>query len=172
MAKEKRVQNLNVTWQLGCFLLVVALITIFIIAALSSGGKRQTPKQSAQTAQTVQPTKPENELIVYEIKAEAKAINSNTIAVSGETNLPDGSVISVVINRISIWHGEDEERFFRVGFANLKVQNKKFSGEISVDDKKFLEFEKVSGEFIKELNDNVEVVIILIHQVNYNQKAL
>lgn len=135
----------------------VAAFAFLIVFGLTTPA---TPTKNTDQQKTQESPKeqPKAEVTIYELKAEANATSKDTVEVKGTSNLPDGSIVSVVINRISIWQGEDEERFFRAGFANVTVKDKKFSTSITVDDKKFLEFEKVSGEFIKELNENVEVV--------------
>jgi len=139
--------------------LIFGIASFALLIAFGFTADTVTRENTEQVKQENPKKQLKEEVSIYELKVEASATNSDMIEVKGTSNLPDGSIISVIINRISIWQGENEERFFRIGFANLKVQNKKFSAAIPVDDKKFLEFEKISGEFIKELNENVEVVV-------------
>jgi len=96
---------------------ILSAIVFFIAFGLTTDSKSDT-----STKQESPKEQPSEEVSVYELKVEASATSGDTIEVKGTSNLPDGSIVSVVINRISIWQGEDEERFFRNGFANLKVK--------------------------------------------------
>ena len=59
-----------------------------------------------------------------------------------------------------IWKGENIERFYTVATDAAVVDNATYKIELTIDDRDFLEFQEVSGEIIKELNENVEVSVV------------
>lgn len=125
----------------------------FIIAFMLLPVGEENKLSPAQTENLVK------EDVVYRLEGQAKAKLPDTVQVSGSTNLPNGSMIEVVVNRIYTYHGEDEEQTGFVGVAETTVRNGQYDASVMVDDKEFLDIQKVSGFFIKNFNENVEVVI-------------
>lgn len=139
-------------WGIG----IIALIIIISIFS-DSGDKTTSVEDSVPVSEQIQK---ETENIVYQLSGEGKSISNDKIMVEGKTNLPDGSILEINVDRVSIWKGEDVERFFTVASSNTVVNNGVYKTEINIDDLKFLKFEKISGEIIKEVNKNVEVSVI------------
>ncbi len=139
-------------WGIG----IIGLIIIISISS-DSGDKTTSVKDSVPASEQ---TQKETENIIYQISGKGKSISDSKIVVEGKTNLPNGSVLEIKVDRVSIWKGEDMERFFTVASSDIVVNNGTYKTEINIDDRKFLEFEKISGEIIKEVNENVEVSVI------------
>lgn len=137
-------------------------IVFFIAFGFTTGTEPKVTPQPDKSIQQTKTEEPKEEISTYELKAEATAVSGDTVEVKGISNLPDGSVLEVSVERISIWVGEDEERFYlggQIGDPFTTVKNGAYSTRIKIDDRKFLEFEKASGEFIKEMRDDVQIQV-------------
>lgn len=113
-----------------------------------------------KTEEITEDTKAANENIVYTLSAEGKSVSKDRIEISGTTNLPDGSLLDIGVDRISISVGKDEEEFFSVGADYSTVKNGNYKIELTTNDKKFLDFEKASDDQIKKLYDEVEISVL------------
>jgi hypothetical protein len=139
---------------------VVGIIILIVIIRISSNSEEEKSTSVQDNNPPIEQNQKNTENIIYELSGEAESISSNKIVVEGKTNLPNNSILDIVISRISIWEGENMERFFIVASDDAIVNNGNYRIELTIDDREFLEFEKVSDEIIKELNENVEVSVV------------
>jgi hypothetical protein len=148
--------------------IIVLLLLMFIFAPASNNKPNtKTATNNNTNKNTVQPTKkkaaePPKQVepaIVYNLSAGASGISTDTLDVAGTTNLPNGALLSVVVERIFVSRGESEERFYRIATTSTSVKDGKFSIQVKVNDKSFLNFEKASGDVISSLDNNVQVTV-------------
>ncbi len=121
--------------------------------------------------------KAESEKVTYTLTAKADVMGQDTLNVSGNTNLPSGAALSVVIERIFAFSDESEERFYRVVTTNTTVQDGKYDIQVTVNDKKFLEMAQAysqgsAGVTIKSLDKNVQVTVTFDPQANQPQAVV
>lgn len=139
---------------------IAVLLLIGFVGALTDGGtdtKNDTKKSEPQ--------------VTYTLDAESKAVDTKTLEVNGTTNIPNGSMLGVVVERISVAKGESEERFFRVATTTATVKDGKYDVQTSVDDQKFLAFEKASGP-VESVDGNVQVTVTFDPQAENQPQAV
>ncbi|HEC32789.1 MAG TPA: hypothetical protein ENI63_00835 [Candidatus Kaiserbacteria bacterium] len=150
----------------------VGIIIIIVIISISSDSKdKTTPVQNNIPIRSEQNQK-DTKNTIYQLSGSGKSVSDNKITVEGKTNLPDGSILEISVDRVSVWKGEDMERFFTVASSDTVVNNGVYKTEINIDDRKLLEFEKNSGEIIKEMNKDVEVSIIFNPSIKQPQNVI
>lgn len=130
----------------------VAFLIVLGISATASGcaGDESRPPPVSKASS---PTD------ILELAAEADGAGSDSITISGTTNLPDGALLNIHADRVSTWVSESVERFFTVGIGSASVESGTFEAEVALDDRSFVDFEKVSGEVISRLDARVEVTV-------------
>jgi hypothetical protein len=123
--------------------LIIGFVVLGTIISGLSGGSKEASRPD----------------VVYNLVATASGIDENNIKLTGTTNLPDDSLLNVIVERIFVWQGESESRSFRIATSSTTVKNGAYDVQIKVDDKKFLDFQKVSSEVISNLDNNVRVTV-------------
>jgi len=174
MLRERKVVSKIIITLIFLFIGLI-LFCLFFIIIKTPDEKSQLPfsKSPISTVTSNLETTPlptlqtQPDKTIYTIDAKAIAITKDVIEVQGTTNLPDYSNLRISANRIAIFFGEDEERFYLVGVSNTQVKNGKFITKVEIDDKKYLEFLKVSGEIVKKLDPNIEITIIFDPEPRY-----
>src|SRR5690606_17674686 len=99
------------------------------------------------------PTRPQ--AMAYTLDIEARAAG-DVVHASGETNLPDGALLHVVIDRLYRVAGQDLWSAARVGEARVPVVDKAWRAEIPIDDTQWVE--ELHGRLISREIDPVEAV--------------
>jgi hypothetical protein len=145
-----------------------ATLALFIAFGLTTDETSSQPKTETQSeALEIQDKK-----VVYVLEAEAKSVN-NAIDIKGTTNLPEGSILEVSANRMFVFSGESDTRHGLQGrgYQNVKATKGEFKTTIKLDDKKFLDFIKASGETIT-LNPNLNVEVVFNPRQNQTPDTL
>jgi len=148
----------------------VLLLLIILISSLSKNSEVQKSFEEGKKQAEQNLEKP---AVTYTLSADAKAIGISEVEVSGKTNLPDGAVIEISAVRIFTFLGETDTRSGLAGrgFSLTPVSSGKFNVNIKLDDKKFLEDIKISGEKI-QLEPNIGVEVVFNPKQNQNANVI
>lgn len=144
--------------------IIIGLVLLSVIIVATNGNSTQDAQSSTEASSASQ--------TVYTLATEAKALNQDTLEVSGITNLPNDALLSIKVERSFIWEGEEAERFFNVANATAIVKDGNYSIGVKIDDKKFLNFQLTSGEPIKELKENVRVTVTFSPKAENQSQAV
>ncbi len=113
----------------------LAIVLAYIIQSTKSelsASKIDATSQKSEIAQSE--TKPS-----YQFEVQATPVGPSTVSVIGKTNLPDGSVLEVSVNRVFHYRGESSKRsgLDVRGYELVEVANGEFVVVLTMDDKRF-----------------------------------
>jgi len=148
-----------------------ALLLLIII--VSSVSKNSEVKKSFEEGKKQAGENLEKPAVTYILSANAKTIGASEVGVSGETNLPEGSVLEITGVRLFTFEGEKSERYSypEGGYATLSVKNGKYQGSIKLDDKKFLDFWINSSEPVR-LSPDINISVVFTPKENQTDEIL
>lgn len=113
----------------------LAIVLTYIIQSTKSelsASKIDATSQKSEIAQSE--TKPS-----YQFDVEATPVGPSTVSVIGKTNLPDGAVLEVSVNRVFHYRGESSKRsgLDVRGYELVEVANGEFVVVLTMDDNGF-----------------------------------
>jgi hypothetical protein len=83
-------------------------------------------------------TSPNAQPVIYTISMTGTAQGSSALMISGETNLPDGAVISLLASRAFHNKGEDDIRATNAGEQTVSVRGGRFEATLTLDESNLL----------------------------------
>lgn len=161
--------------------LIIILILLFLI--IPTNGEKSSPKttidNTIQTPQnipakteekTTVATKPAEPEIIYNLTANANVINESIVGISGTSNLPNGALLNITAERLFMWRGESEEKYYRVATSTTSINNGAFDIQLTIDDSKLLTYLIKSNEGVSSVNNNIHLEVIFYPKAD-NQPA-
>jgi len=133
-------------------------ILIGIVASNTPEGKKSFEAGLEKGRETVEGN--ENQT-VYTLEAKAEVGNDGKILVSGTSNLPNGSLLDVSVNRMVMFNGETEEKATLEGrgVEKASVWDGQFNTTVAPLDSTFSTWLASVGDEVAKVGSNVQVVV-------------
>lgn len=145
----------------------VLFVLTLVITVASPGGQESFEKgyqqgkdvAESKTSPTTVQTSTE---ATYTLDANAE-VNGKRIKVTGTSNLPNGTILDVIANRMVIFKGESEERgtLEGRGISKASVFNGAFTTNVSLVDSSFTTWLNSAGDEVSKVSPSVTVKVVL-----------